>query len=206
MALKKDFTEYERYGLTDEEYRLARTYLRKHKTAGAIKDLEAAKLYELFLLGDSFQKLATQFPQYQIGQIILTAALRGWTHDRDKMLSTLQDRVRAKVVKSVLEQVDFLTAMMSVANTEHLDAMIKYIQDPINNPKPAMRITNIKEYKEVSENLYKIVAGATTPKPGQSSPMFSALTNPINKDQGHIEDKKSKDDDDVNILDVVGQD
>lgn len=206
MALKKDFTEYERYGLTDEEYRLARTYLRKHKTAGAIKDLEAAKLYELFLLGDSFQKLATQFPQYPVGQIILTAALRGWTHDRDKMLSTLQDRVRAKVVKSVLEQVDFLTAMMSVANTEHLDAMIKYIQDPMNNPKPAMRITNIKEYKEVSENLYKIVAGATTPKPGQNSPMFSALTNPINKEQGQIEDKKSKDDEDVNILDVVGQD
>lgn len=206
MALKKDFTEYERYGLTDEEYRLARTYLRKHKTAGAIKDLEAAKLYELFLLGDSFQKLAAQFPQYTIGQIVLTAALRGWTHDRDKMLSTLQDRVRAKVVKSVLEQVDFLTAMMSVANTEHLDAMIKYIQDPINNPKPAMRITNIKEYKEVSENLYKIVAGATTPKPGQSSPMFSALTNPINKEQAQIEDKKSKDDEDVNILDVVGQD
>lgn len=205
MALKKDFTDHERYGLTDEEYRLARAYLRKHKTAGAIKDLEAAKLYELFLLGDSFQKLASQFPQYTIGKIILTAALRGWTHDRDKMLSTLQDRVRAKVVKSVLEQVDFLTAMMSVANTEHLDAMIKYIQDPINNPKPAMRITNIKEYKEVSENLYKIVAGATTPKPGQNSPMFSALTNPINKDQEHLEDKKLKDDEDVNILDVVGQ-
>lgn len=202
VALKKDFTEHERYGLTDEEYRLARSYLRKHKTAGAIKDLEAAKLYELFLLGDSFQKLATQFPQYPIGKIILTAALRGWTHDRDKMLSTLQDRVRAKVVKSVLDQVDFLTAMMSVANTEHLESMIKYIQDPISNPKPAMRITNIKEYKEVSENLYKIVAGATTPKPGQNSPMFSALTNSA-KDSSQIEDKKAKDDEDINILDVV---
>ena len=202
MALKKDFTDHEKYGLTDEEYKLARRYLRKHKTAGALKDLEAAKVYELFLLGDSFQKLAAQFPQYPIGQIVLTAALRGWTHDRDKMLLTLQDRVRAKVVKSVLEQVDFLTTMMSVANTEHLDAMIKYIQDPINNPKPSMRITNIKEYKEVSENLYKIVAGATVPKPGQSSPMFSALTNPTNS-QAQIQDKQSDSDDDLNILDVV---
>lgn len=205
MALKKDFTERERYGLTDEEYRLARSYLRKHKTAGAIKDLEAAKLYELFLLGDSFQKLSLQFPQYPIGQIILTAALRGWAHDRDKMLSTLQDRVRAKVVKSVLEQVDFLTTMVSVANTEHLDAMMKYIQDPINNPKPSMRITNIKEYKEVSENLYKIVAGATAPKQGQTSPMFSALTNSIGKDQNSLDSKKAKEDEEVNILDVVDQ-
>lgn len=93
------------------------------------------------------------------------------------MLHTLQDRVRAKVVKSVLEQVDFLTSMMSVANAEHLEIMVKYIQDPINNPKPAMRVTNIKEYKDVCETLFKIVSGATTPKQGHSSPMFAALTS-----------------------------
>lgn len=199
MALKKDFSEHERYGLTDEEYRLARKFLRKNKTAGAIKDIEAAKLYELFLLGDSFQKLAAQFPQYHIGQIIMTAALRGWAHDRDKMLSTLQDRVKAKVVKSVLEQVDFLTTMMSVANAEHLESMMRYIHDPLANPKPQLRISNIKEYKDVAETLYKIVAGATSPKPGQTSPMFSALTNPIKR---QIEQEKEEDGD-VNILDVV---
>ena len=202
MALKKDFTEHERYGLTDEEYRLARKYLRKHKTAGAIKDLEAAKLYELFLLGDSFQKLATQFTQYPIGQIILTAALRGWVHDRNKMLSTLQDRVRAKVVKSVLEQVDFLTAMMSVANAEHLEAMVKYTQDPINNPKPSLRVTNIKEYKDVAETLYKIVAGATgsnNDKNKGRSPMFDALTSPQSKPQ-QLEDNNDEDDLDITKL------
>ena len=198
MALKKDFNEKERYGLTEEEYKLARKYLRKNKTAGALKELEAVKVYEMFLLGDSFQKLAQQFPQFPIGQIILTAALRGWCHDRDKMLYTLQDRVRAKVVKNVLDQVDFLSAMMAVANTEHLESMIKYIQDPVNNPKPQMRITDIKQYRDVSETLYKIVAGATVAKQGQQSPMFSALTSPIKKEIAEKDEKEEE----LNILDV----
>jgi hypothetical protein len=181
MALKKNLNNEEKYGLSEEEIKLATKYLRKHKTAGALNDLDAAKLYELYLLGDSIGKIAQQFPQYPIGQIALTAALRYWPKDRDKMLHTLQDRVRAKVVKSVLEQVDFLTAMMSVANAEHLEAMVKYIQDPVNAPKPNMRVTNIKEYKDVAETLYKIVAGATgsgTGKDKQKSPMFDALTSP----------------------------
>lgn len=183
MALKKNLTDEEKYGLSEEEIKLATKHLRKHKTAGALQDLEASKLYEMYLLGDGIAKIAQQFPQYPIGQIALTAALRGWAKDRDKMQHTLQDRVRAKVVKSVLDQVDFLTSMMAVANAEHLEAMIKYVQDPLNNPKPAMRVTNIKEYKDVAETLYKIVAGSTgggTGKDKAKSPMFEALV-PGNK-------------------------
>lgn len=179
MALKKNLTEAEKYGLSEEEQKLATKYLRKNKTAGALQDLEAAKLYEMYLLGDPIAKIAQQFQQYPVGQVALTAALRGWPKDRDKMQHTLQDRVRAKVVKSVLDQVDFLTTMMAVTNAEHLEAMIKYVQDPINTPKPSMRVTNIKEYKDVAETLYKIVAGATgggVGKDKQKSPMFDALT------------------------------
>lgn len=200
MALKKNFNDDEKYGLTEEEIKLATKYLRKHKTAGALSDLNAAKLYELYLLGESFQKMAQQFTQFPIGQIILTAALRGWSKDRDKMQHTLQDRVRAKVVKSVLDQVDFLTTMMAVANTEHLEAMIRYCQDPLNNPKPAMRVTNIKEYKDVSETLYKIVAGATgggVGKDKQKSPMFDALTASPNK---QIEEPDEDGDIDITVM------
>jgi len=204
MALKKRLTQDERYGLSEEEVKLAEKYLRKFKTAGALKELEAAKLFELFLLGESLSKIAQQFPQYPMGKISLTAALRGWTHDRDKMMHTLQDRVRAKVVKSVLDQVDFLTAMMAVANTEHLEKMMKYCQDPINNPKPDMRVTNIKEYKDVAETLYKIVAGAT---PGGStkdkrSPMFEALTPQQPK---KLTEDKSEENKELSILDLQGE-
>jgi len=203
MALKKRLTDEERYGLSEEEIKLAEKFLRKHKTAGALRELEAAKLFELFLLGESLPKIAQQFPQYQLGQITLTAALRGWTHDRDRMMHTLQDRVRAKVVKSVLEQVDFLTAMMSVANAEHLEAMMKYCQDPINNPKPSLRVTNIKEYKDVAETLYKIVAGATPGNKDKKSPMFDALTPPADK---RVEEKPIEQDAAALIAEVVSAD
>lgn len=191
MALKKNLTDEEKYGLSEEEIKLATRYLRKNKTAGALQDLEAAKLYEMYLLGDSISKIAQQFPNYPVAQVALTASLRGWAKDRDRMQYTLQDRVRAKVVKSVLDQVDFLTSMMAVANAEHLEAMIRYVQDPINNPKPAMRVTSIKEYKDVAETLYKIVAGATgggTGKDKQKSPMFDALTATSNKQVEEEED------------------
>jgi hypothetical protein len=203
MALKTKLTEEERHGLSEEEAKLATKWLRKNKTAGALKELEAAKLYELYLLGDSIAKIAQQFPQYPMGQICLTASLRGWAKDRDKMLHTLQDRVRAKVVKSVLEQVDFLTTMMSVANTEHLEAMIRYCQDPMNNPKPAMRITSIKDYKDISENLYKIVAGATTTKTNGNkvqSPMFDALTS---NNKVSVKEDEEDDEKEVNLSDLL---
>jgi hypothetical protein len=180
MALKKRLTDAEKYGLSEEEIKLAEKYLRKYKTAGALKELEAAKLFELFLLGESLPKIAQQFPQYPLGQVALTASLRGWAYDRDKMMHTLQDRVRAKVVKSILEQVDFLTSMMSVANAEHLETMVRYCQDPLANPKPQLRISNIKEYKDVAETLYKIVQGASpSTSKDKKSPMFEALSPPI---------------------------
>ena len=197
MALKKNLTDEEKYGLSEEEIKLAEKYLRKNKTAGALKELEAAKLFELFLLGESLAKIGHQFPQYSLGQIALTAALRGWSIDRDKMMHTLQDRVRAKVVKSVLEQVDFLTTMMSVTNAEHLEKMVRYCQDPINNPKPDMRITNVKEYKDVAETLYKIVAGATPGNKKDASPMFNALTP-----QQKVQEPTKSTERELSILDV----
>lgn len=178
MSLKTNLTDEERYGLSEEEIKLATRWLRVHKTAGAIDDLQAAKLFELFLLGEPLVKLAQNFPQYPLGQIAFTAAYKRWPADRDRMMSTLKDRVQAKVVKSVLDQVDFLTSMMAVANTEHLDTMAKYIRDPEHNPKPALRITSIKDYKDITEALLKIVTGTTSGSGDKNKvpPMIAALS------------------------------
>lgn len=176
MALKRHFTDEEKYGLTQEEIKLGEKYLRKNKTAGRIQEPESLKLLEMYLIGHSFHEIHQQFPQYEIGKIILTAALSKWAKDRDKLQHTLRDRVQAKVVKSVIEQVDFLTTLLSVNNSEHIEDMRKYIVDPVNNPRPNMRIGSIKEYKEVTETLYKIVAGSTPNSKSKSSPLFNALS------------------------------
>lgn len=174
MAFKTDLTEDEQYGLTEEEKKLATRYLRKHRTAGAIPDIEAAKIFEMYLIGTSFAELARQFPQYPYAQILLTAALKKWGKDRDNMMWSLKDRVKAKVVKSIIEQVDFLTSMLAVTNTEHLDAMRKYILDPANNPPPNLRIRQLKEYKETVETLQKLMTGVPGAK---ASSLLEALTD-----------------------------
>ena len=199
MALKKKFTDEEIVGLTQEEIKLGLKYLRKHKTAGAVPDVEALKLYEMYLIGCTFTEISKQYPQYELGQIILTAAIRKWGMDRDRMQCTLKDRVQAKVVKSVIEQVDFLTSMLSVSSAEHIEAMRNYIINPDKYPKPDMRIASIKEYKDVTETLYKIVSGATSNS--KSSPMFGALGSK-QPQQKKIEEKKKDYDIDLDDIEI----
>jgi len=162
MALKRRFLDEEKIGLSLREVEVGEKYLRQHKTAGAVDEIAALKLYEMFLIGSSFTEIQHQYPQYKIEQIILTAALRKWGQDRERMQSTLKDRVRAKVVKSVIEQVDFLTSMLSVANVEHIDEMRQYILDPAAAKKPSLRIESIKDYKEVTDALGRIVGAASS--------------------------------------------
>jgi hypothetical protein len=184
MALKRNLNPDERFGLTEEEIKISEKFLRKHKTAGAVSETESMKLYELFMLGYSFNDIQQQYPQYPVAQIILTAALRGWCKDREKMMGSLRDRIQAKVVKSVIEQVDFLTTMLSVTNVQHMDTMRKYIMDPTNNPLPVIHVQNIKEYKEVAEVLHKLVAGVSSSGGNnKKNAMMDALTAPVKSDK-----------------------
>ena len=209
MALKLDLTEEERHGLTQDEYLLARRWLRQHKTAGVLHDGDALMIFELYMIGTSFKDMHLAYPRWPLGQIILTIALRKWSIDRERMMGSLRERVKAKVVKSVIESVDLLTSMISVAGTENLDEMRKYIQDPTKNPKPELRIKNIKEYKEILETLHKLVEGATVPKAKGSgtSTMYGALedtsTYVANKTK-KIKGRTEEDDTHVLLAEMVG--
>ena len=176
MALKRNFSDEEKIGLTQEEIKIGQKYLRKYKTAGSLLDDEALKLYEMYLIGCSFSEINKQYPAYELGQVILTAALKRWGMDRDKMQTTLKDRVQAKIVKSVIEQVDFLTSMLEVTSAEHINAMRNYIIDPVNNPKPNLRIQSIKEYKDIMEALQKLVAGTGSNNKGSMLGALNAST------------------------------
>jgi hypothetical protein len=154
--LKKRLNTEERYGLNFDQVREAEKYLRQHKTAGAMGKQEAMPIYELFLLGYSLEDLSRKFPQYSLGKITLTAALNGWIKDREKLANSIYDRIRARIVKSTVEQVEFLTDMVSVSTTENMEEMRKYLQDPSKAPPPQMRIKSLKEYQQVIEMLAKV--------------------------------------------------
>jgi hypothetical protein len=177
MALKLKLTEEERYGLNAQEIILAEKYLRKHKTFGALKDAQAFPLWEMYLIGHTFSDIHKAFPEYEMGQILLTASLRGWPKDKERINYTLQDRVRSRVIRTVLGSVDFLTTMMDVTAVEHLEAMRKYIQDPVNNPKPELRAESIKDYRDISEALFKIVNGVNNKGSNAKDVSVYALLN-----------------------------
>ena len=69
--------------------------------------------------------------------------------------------------------------------------MRNYIID-INAPKPSLRIKSIKDYKEITDTLGKIVQGATpSAKNNNASPMFDVLAPKPAK----LENSKNDDDD-----------
>lgn len=185
--LKKRLTLDEKYGLSPEEIADAERYLKKHKTAGALDKQQAMPFYELFLLGYSIEEINSKFPKVPRGQLALTAALNQWPKDRDKLVGSIYDRIRARVFRSTVEQVEFLTDMVSVATAENAHEMRRYLLDPKNNPTPSMKINNIKEYQlvidmmtKVTDSMKKTVEEDANPKSKSKrikSPPVESLTN-----------------------------
>ena len=79
--------------------------------------------------------------------------------------------------------------------------MLKYILDPTNTPTPTLRVSSIKEYKDVVETLYKIVAGAAPGSKSKTSPVFGTLTG--GTEGGEIEDNTPEDSEDDATLDSL---
>lgn len=154
--IKKRLTAEERYGLTSFHIYEAEKHLRQFKTAGAIEKQEATPLYELFLLGYSIEELNRRFPQYSIGKIALTAAINSWVKDKERVASSIYDRIKSRIVRSTVEQVEFLTDMVSVSTVENAEEMRRYLEDPTKTPPPKMRIKNLKEYQQVIEMLANV--------------------------------------------------
>lgn len=200
--LKTRFTDEEKIGMSEQEILLAEKYLRKFKTRGKLQMPTSQKLYELFMIGYSVTDIHVQFPQYSIAQIGLTCAVEKWGKDRDVACISIKERVQSKVVKSIIEQVDYLTAMIAVNNVENMKEMIEYISDPVNNPKPKVRIESIKEYKEVAEMLSKLISA--TSNGSKSSPLLDAIT-PKQQQIKHIEQETKKiedEEDDISFDDI----
>jgi hypothetical protein len=197
MALKRYLNDDEKFGLNGEEIKLAEKWLKKYKTAGAIQDPEAMKIYEMLLLGSTVMEVHATFPQWPIGQIALTIALRKWMTEREKMVNSVSSTATARMAKSVVDSVNFLTSMLAVANTEHLMEMNKYIKDPQNEPKPSLRIGTLKEYKEILDSLQKLVVGGGN---GKKS-LLDSITAP-DRPQTHMlpEAEEEKDDDAATLM------
>jgi hypothetical protein len=155
------------YGLTPEQIKEAEKFLNKNP-ADFINAQEAIPLYEMFVIGYSFEEIQKHYTQFPLGRIILTAAMNHWLKDRETLANSIYDRVKARLIKSTVEQVEFLTDLISVSASENSEKVRKYLSDPVNNQKPEMRIESLKEYKQVVDMLASIASSMKTSIPQKS--------------------------------------
>jgi len=193
---KHYLTSNERKGLHSSEILLAERALREAKGINNVKlpDNIAISAFELFLVGASFREVSEQF-EMSMGRVIAHAAINGWLSEKENLMLTIQNRVKGKVIKAVSDQVDFLTTMLAISCTENMTQMKKYLEDPTGTPPPAMRIKSMKEYKEVSETLQKVIATAfpnTADKGGKQDSLFNKIGQPIDEreEDGSVKKKR----------------
>lgn len=153
---KKTLTPKEKYGLSNDQVAEAERYLKKYKTTGILNKHDAMPMYELYILGYTLEDISRRFPSIPYGKLLLTAALSQWPKDREVVATSLYDRIRTRIIRSTVEQVEFLTDMISVSNVETSEEVRKYLSDPVNNPPPSFRIKTIKDYQQVIDMLAQV--------------------------------------------------
>lgn len=164
MALKQDFNEEERRGLTAEEIRLGETWLIDHRLNTRVPRADCMEMYELYLKGTTLKELASKFPQWKYEQIILAAVLDDWFSERESAMEVVRKAVTEKVTNSMIGQVNLLSSMVDIAGREWLDEMEKYLENPLINPKPSIRIASLKDLATVQEMMGKAISSIAPQK------------------------------------------
>ena len=152
---KKRLNAEEREGLSDVYISAADAYLRKGN-AEPVPPQEVGSVFELYILGYPLEDIVQRFPKYSLGQIAYTAALHRWNRDKNMVAASVYDRIRTRIIRSTVEQIEFLTDLISVTSTESSEEIKQYLNDPKNSPKPAMRISDIEEYQQVVKMLDQV--------------------------------------------------
>lgn len=185
MSFKTNFTELEMINLTDQEIRKGLIWLRKYRSYTQVPEPDATKMFEEYLSGDSLSRIASKYTQYPEGQIYMTAAVRKWGNERELLVKSMQSKVRTQVIKSITDQVDFLSTMMDVTRVQHMEDMRKFIEDPVNNPKPNFNIKSIKDYQTISDTLLKIIQTITVMNEKKNPEVSKIVPNSVNRLAGN---------------------
>lgn len=175
--MKKKLSSEEKQGLDETNISLAEKYLRIHGNQ-PLTELEAAPLLEAFLVGYSLQEVIEKYPHLQNEKIVYTAAVQGWHKKRQEVAASIYDRVKAKLIRSVVEQVDYMTDMLSVVSTESKAQVQAYLADPISNPPPANRIRSMKEYRDAIESLMKLTEKVSSLNASKEAAMDESRRKP----------------------------
>lgn len=196
---RKKLNNNQSYGLTADHVKEAEKFLNSKNAPGPLNPQEAVPLYEMFIIGYSFEEIQKHYSQFPLGRIIVTAASNNWIKDRETLANSIYDRVRARLIKSTVEQVEFLTDLISVSATESSEEVRKYLVDPANNKKPEMRIESLKDYKQVVDMLASIASSMKNSVPPKPTEELGKRQIPAKK----VKEIKQQDDESVILAELA---
>ena len=152
--------EEEKYGLNEIEIQIAQKQLAYNGVGRSLlSEKEAAKCFEMFILGYNFIEISEQIG-VEYPKLIFTASYNKWCKRREDNVEQFKDRIKIKMAKTIVDQVDYISMLFEVNNLENMKAMKGYLKDPDNSPLPNMRITSFKDYKDLIEMINKMYTSA----------------------------------------------
>jgi hypothetical protein len=152
--------------LLDERERLAFQEWQESKTPHINPD-KSAKLYSLFLNGNTCEDIQRLNPTITLGQIVHARLSSDWDLRRDTYLKGLLEKTEDRHRQVALESLNFISDLLATTNLRYGDKLKKYIQTNKEEDLGELAIS-LRQYKEMAE-LHQKLAGVE----GQSRRLVS---------------------------------
>lgn len=141
--------------LTQEEHNVYIEWLDR-KNRASLSPALSAKMFELFLHGDTCERIVSLSPGIQLGQVLEARVRDRWDQRREKHLDELYGTIAARLKQTQLEAVEFTTDLMAAAHKEFGTKLKKYLMTGDVADLPDNAIKSLAAYSKVADVLLKL--------------------------------------------------
>jgi len=135
----------------------------------------AAKLFEVFMQGQTCKQIHKLNPQFDYGSIIHARIRDGWDEKRAEYVAHTYGSIREKVVKAQMDAIEMTANLLSVTAEQNNKKYLKYLQTKDEQElKGSIQIDSLKQFKEAVESLQKFTG---QDKDATKNPVTNAPAN-----------------------------
>lgn len=115
-----------------------------------------AKMFELYLNGNSCEEIQRLNPGFHLGAVVSASIEGDWDARRQHHIGRLLEGIRERVQQVTLESISFAADLLSAANKKYGDRIKKYQQTGDESELGDLSISSLKQYRETVEMLMKL--------------------------------------------------
>lgn len=159
--------------LSEDEADELQRWLSKEKPPIAVST--AAKLFEIFIQGQTCKQIHKLNPQFDYGAIIHARIRDGWDEKRAEYVAHAYGSIREKVIKAQMDAIEMTANLLSVTAEQNNKKYLKYLQTKDEQElKGSIQIESLKQFKEAVESLQKLTG---QDKDATKNPVTNAPAN-----------------------------